>query len=59
MSGCGGGCWPPTWSASSANAVAAVVTEQPYQGEDAVELVDVGYDPLPAVVDLADAASAR
>ncbi len=39
------------------DAVAAVVTEQPYQGEDAVELVDVGYDPLPAVVDLADAAS--
>src|SRR6266568_509528 len=37
--------------------VAVVVTEQPYQGEDAVELVDVDYDPLPAVVDLADAAS--
>ena len=35
--------------------VAIVVTEQPYQGEDAVELVDVDYDPLPAVVDLADA----
>jgi len=34
------------------DAVAAVVTEQPYQGEDAVELVDVEYDPLPAVVDL-------
>jgi len=37
------------------DAVAAVVTEQPYQGEDAVELVGVDYEPLPAVVDLADA----
>jgi aerobic carbon-monoxide dehydrogenase large subunit len=35
--------------------VAVVVTEQAYQGEDAVELVDVDYDPLPAVVDFADA----
>ena len=31
--------------------VAVVVTEEPYQGEDAIELVDVDYDPLPAVVD--------
>ena len=31
-------------------AVAAVVTEHPYQGEDAVELVAVDYDPLPAVL---------
>jgi aerobic carbon-monoxide dehydrogenase large subunit len=31
-------------------AVAAVVTEDPYQGEDAVELVQVEYDPLPAVL---------
>jgi aerobic carbon-monoxide dehydrogenase large subunit len=30
--------------------VAAVVTEHPYQGEDAVELVVVDYDPLPAVI---------
>jgi len=30
--------------------VAAVVTEHPYQGEDAVELVEVDYDPLPAVL---------
>jgi len=37
--------------------VAIVVTEQAYQGEDAVELVDVDYEPLPAVVDLAAAAS--
>ncbi|HEX6931199.1 MAG TPA: xanthine dehydrogenase family protein molybdopterin-binding subunit [Streptosporangiaceae bacterium] len=36
-------------------AVAVVVTEDPYQGEDAIELVDVDYDPLPAVVDLDDA----
>jgi aerobic carbon-monoxide dehydrogenase large subunit len=39
------------------DAVAAVVTEEPYQGEDAVELVDVDYEPLPAVISLADAAS--
>jgi carbon-monoxide dehydrogenase large subunit len=39
--------------------VAAVVTEQPYQGEDAVELVDVDYEPLPAVIDYADALSDR
>ena len=32
-----------------------VVTEEPYQGEDAIELVEVDYEPLPAVVDLADA----
>jgi aerobic carbon-monoxide dehydrogenase large subunit len=37
--------------------VAIVVTEQAYQGEDAVELVDVDYDVLPAVIDFADAAS--
>jgi carbon-monoxide dehydrogenase large subunit len=37
--------------------VAIVVTEEPYQGEDAVELVDVDYDPLAAVIDLADAES--
>jgi aerobic carbon-monoxide dehydrogenase large subunit len=30
--------------------VAAVVTEHPYQGEDALELVAVDYDPLPAVI---------
>ncbi|MGN6795218.1 MAG: xanthine dehydrogenase family protein molybdopterin-binding subunit [Streptosporangiaceae bacterium] len=35
--------------------VAAVVTEDPYQGEDAIELVDVDYEPLPAVVDFDDA----
>src|SRR3984957_2090862 len=37
--------------------VAAVVTEQLYQGEDALELVDVDYDPLPAVIDYDDALS--
>jgi carbon-monoxide dehydrogenase large subunit len=37
--------------------VAVVVTEHAYQGEDAVELVDVDYDVLPAVVDFAGAAS--
>jgi len=37
--------------------VAIVVTEQAYQGEDAVELVDVDYDPLPAVISFADAAA--
>src|SRR5215472_373465 len=30
--------------------VAVVVTEQAYQGEDALELVEVDYDPLPAVL---------
>ncbi len=39
--------------------VAIVVTEHPYQGEDAVELVDVDYDPLPAVVDFATAADSE
>ncbi|MBO0819674.1 MAG: xanthine dehydrogenase family protein molybdopterin-binding subunit [Nocardiopsaceae bacterium] len=38
--------------------VAAVVTEHPYQGEDAIELVDVDYDILPAVVDPAAAKEA-
>ncbi|HEX9034107.1 MAG TPA: xanthine dehydrogenase family protein molybdopterin-binding subunit [Streptosporangiaceae bacterium] len=37
--------------------VAMVVTEHPYQGEDALELVDIDYEPLPAVVDLDDALS--
>ncbi len=37
--------------------VAIVVTEQAYQGEDAVELVDVDYDPLPAVIGPAEAAA--
>jgi aerobic carbon-monoxide dehydrogenase large subunit len=31
-------------------AVAVVVTEDPYQGEDALELVQVDYDPLPAAM---------
>ena len=39
------------------DAVAVIVTEDAYQGEDAVELVDVDYDPLPAVVDFDDALS--
>jgi carbon-monoxide dehydrogenase large subunit len=37
--------------------VAAVVTEEYYQGEDAIELVDVDYDVMPAVVDMNDALS--
>jgi aerobic carbon-monoxide dehydrogenase large subunit len=37
--------------------VAVVVTEHPYQGEDAAELVDIDYDPLPPVIDMADAAT--
>ena len=32
--------------------VAVVLTDDRYAGEDAAELVDVDYDPLPAVVDL-------
>ena len=35
--------------------VAVVVTEGRYQGEDAADLVDVDYDLLPAVVDMAEA----
>jgi carbon-monoxide dehydrogenase large subunit len=35
--------------------VAVVVTEDPYQGEDATELVSVDYEPLPAVVGFAAA----
>ena len=37
-------------------AVAVVVTEDRYQGEDAAELVDADYDPLPPVIDMAGAA---
>ncbi|HEY2519165.1 MAG TPA: xanthine dehydrogenase family protein molybdopterin-binding subunit, partial [Streptosporangiaceae bacterium] len=36
--------------------VAVIVTEHAYQGEDAAELADVDYDPLPAVVDMSAAA---
>ncbi|HXP55076.1 MAG TPA: molybdopterin cofactor-binding domain-containing protein, partial [Streptosporangiaceae bacterium] len=42
--------------------VAVIVTEQPYQGEDAAELADVDYDPLPVAVDMSaalDDAAAR
>ena len=35
--------------------VAAVVTEEMYQGEDAIELVDVDYEFRPAVVNMNDA----
>ena len=35
--------------------VAVVVTEGRYQGEDAADLVDIDYDLLPAVVDMAEA----
>jgi aerobic carbon-monoxide dehydrogenase large subunit len=37
--------------------VAVVVTKEMYQGEDAIELVDVDYDFLPAIVDMNDALS--
>ena len=36
-------------------AVAAVLTEEAYQGEDAAELVDVDYEPLDVVVGMKDA----
>ena len=36
--------------------VAVVVTEERDQGEDAAELVDVDYDPLPPVIDMTGAA---
>ena len=32
--------------------VVAVLTEELYQGQDAADLVEIDYDPLPAVVDL-------
>ena len=35
--------------------VAMVLTDDSYQGEDAAELVSVGYEPLPAIVGAADA----
>jgi aerobic carbon-monoxide dehydrogenase large subunit len=35
--------------------VAAVLTEEAYQGQDAADLVEVDYDPLPAVVDMREA----
>jgi aerobic carbon-monoxide dehydrogenase large subunit len=37
--------------------VVAVLTEEAYQGQDAADLVEIDYDPLPAVIDLKDAAS--
>jgi len=37
--------------------VAAVLTEEAYQGQDAADLVEVDYEPLPAVIDLVEAAS--
>ena len=43
----------------SGDAVAVVVAESEYQAKDAAEAVLVEYDPLPAVVDLEDAASDR
>jgi carbon-monoxide dehydrogenase large subunit len=39
--------------------VAMIVTEDPYQGEDAAELVDIDYDPLPPVIGLADSAAGQ
>jgi carbon-monoxide dehydrogenase large subunit len=39
--------------------VAVVVTEDLYQGEDAAELVDAGYDVLPPVLDLDEAADGQ
>lgn len=38
-------------------AVAMVVADTPYLARDAAELVEVDYDPLPAVIDLKEAAS--
>jgi aerobic carbon-monoxide dehydrogenase large subunit len=35
--------------------VAVVVTEHRYQGEDAADLVDVDYEPLPPVIEMAEA----
>jgi carbon-monoxide dehydrogenase large subunit len=35
--------------------VAVVITESPYAGEDAADLVDIDYEVLPAVVDMTEA----
>ena len=37
--------------------VVAVLTEEAYQGQDAADLVEIDYDPLPAVIDLKASAS--
>ena len=37
--------------------VAAVLTEEAYQGQDAADLVEVDYDPLPVVINLKAAAT--
>ncbi|MHA6785595.1 xanthine dehydrogenase family protein molybdopterin-binding subunit [Pseudonocardia saturnea] len=37
--------------------VVAVLTEEAYQGQDAADLVEIDYDPLPAVIDLRAAAT--
>src|SRR6266567_130576 len=39
--------------------LAVVVTENRYQGEDAADLVDVDYDVLPPVVDMAGATASE
>src|SRR5580693_3920983 len=39
--------------------LAVVVTEGRYQGEDAADLVDVDFDVLPPVVDMAEAAASQ
>ena len=52
-------CWPPDRVRYVGEAVAIVVTEHGYQGEDAAELVSVDYEPLPAVVGFDDALAGR
>ena len=42
--------WPRTWCATRGDGVAVVVAENRYQAEDALELITVDYQPLPAVV---------
>ncbi len=37
--------------------VVAVLTEEAYQGQDAADLVEIDYDPLPVVIDLKAAAT--
>src|SRR6266568_5850719 len=39
--------------------MAVATTENRYQGEDAADLVDVDYEVLPAVVDMAGAAASQ
>ena len=52
-----GRSWPPTWCGSSASRSPPSSPRSAYQGQDAADLVEVDYDPLPVVIDLKAAAT--